>query len=57
MYTIPPITVTANTTNPIHPLRLSWRMSQIKNATNGSTKIIQKISEGADMAMSGLMSE
>ncbi len=28
------------------PLRLSWRISQTKNATSGSTKTAQNISEG-----------
>lgn len=28
------------------PLRLSWRISQIKNATNGNRKTRKKIREG-----------
>jgi hypothetical protein len=28
------------------PLRLSWRISQIRNATSGSTKTAQNMKEG-----------
>ena len=34
---------------PVTPLRLSWRISQIKNATSGNKKTVKKIMEGALM--------
>jgi hypothetical protein len=49
MYTMPPITIMANMIRPVAPLRLSWRMSQIKNAISGNTKTNQKMSEGSDI--------
>ena len=41
-------------TRPMRPLRLSWRISQIKNATSGNTKIAQNISDGMFILMSEL---
>jgi hypothetical protein len=32
--------------SPVAPLRLSWRIIHIINATSGSTKTAQKISDG-----------
>jgi hypothetical protein len=39
----------AKTIRPVLPLRLSCRISHIKNATNGSTKTAQNISDGNDI--------
>jgi hypothetical protein len=47
IHAMAPTTVMAKTIKPIHPLRLSCFISQIKNAKSGSTNIPQKISEGA----------
>lgn len=40
------MTMIAKTIRPVAPLRLSWRIIQIKNATKGSTKTAQKINDG-----------
>ena len=42
-----PIKIIASTINPLAPLRLSWRISQTKNAIKGSTNMAQNISEGS----------
>src|SRR5437016_2858094 len=47
MYTIPAMTIMASTIKPVAPLRLSCRMSQIKNATSSNKKTEKKIIEGA----------
>jgi len=47
MYTMPTMTIIASTIKPVAPLRLSCRMSQIKNATSGNKKTEKKIIEGA----------
>jgi len=43
---MPPMTMIASTMRPPTPLRLSWRMSQIKNATRGSTNTEKKMIDG-----------
>lgn len=50
-------TVIINTTKPVLPFRLSWRITQIKKATNGATNMIQKIKEGIDILLSPLYSQ
>ena len=46
IYTMPPITIIANTISPVTPLRLSWRISHTKNATKGNKKTEKTIMDG-----------
>ena len=39
------MTIIASTIRPVLPLRLSWRMSQTRKATNGATNTAQNIND------------
>lgn len=41
----------ASTTNPVLPFLLSWRISHIKKATKGITKMDQKIIDAAGITL------